>query len=226
MRKLGSLVTWGIALPLAGSLLLAGFLAAHWWSHFVRADVATVTASLEVAVSGAVTALQEERGSSSAVLSGASRFVDWLPAQRAATDVQVAQLHNEVVRARRGALHPQLDRVLSALERLPELRRRVDAGELGPLTNMQAYILLIDQLIGVVDAAHLDVGDPSLNGYMLAYARLAKFKEYAARERGLGASLLGAAEPAAALFEAYQESLAAQYLLMREFRAAAPDAPE
>lgn len=182
-----------IAVPLCGCLVLAVFLALEWRHDLAQAEEVATRAALEIDLGRLVNALQAERGASIAAAVGVEAFGDLLPEARAETDKVQGRARDLLGKAEplAGAL------VAGSLlreqkETLSELRRRVDARDIGVLELMEGYTSVIRATLDESDAfAAMGQPIPDLAELADVYRRLLIYKERAARERGFGAALLG-----------------------------------
>ena len=213
-----------IALPLAGSLVLALLLGLQWREDLQRVQRVDRMTELIVGISAVVSALQDERGATATALSGVPGFARMLPELRRETDIRVRELGRLFEPLERGqatdALVTQLRIVRAALAELPALRERADRNTTVPLASIDAYTGMVRLLSETVASLGLEISVPGLAERIAAYRRLLVFIEYSARERSLGAALLGSKGADETYHRTFVNNLTAQGAMLQQLREA------
>ncbi len=155
------------------------------------------TGRLVVSVSNLVHALQRERGASNMyVASDGQRFAGEITPLRACAADQEAQFRaclNELdvdAASLPGAsrLFSRIAQVIHGLEELRGARETIDALDMDTDTLVTGYSELVQGLLAVVFEAADSAADPDISRVLVAMFHLMQGKEFAGRERAVGAA--------------------------------------
>lgn len=219
-----------IALPLTGCLLLALLLGLQWWNDLQRVRSVDRSAEVMVRISAVVSALQNERAATAAVLAGIPEFRPVLAKLRTATDERQDNLASYMAAAEPGHLEdsqlPEIQIAMMSLEkRLPVIRMRTNNGELTSFAGIGAYTLLMDRFTDAMDAFVTRLSIPPLLPMLARYDRLHIIIEHVARERSLGTALLGTPGADRTYYRLLMNNIAAQEVMLDELSSSAPGTP-
>ncbi|RFA29307.1 hypothetical protein CAI21_09525 [Alkalilimnicola ehrlichii] len=221
MREIAKRSAVAVALPLVGCLFLALVLTLQWGESLQRVQRVEQLTELAIGVSSIISALQDERGATAVALSGVPGFAELVPERREVTDRRLDEAERLFERFRTeydsGALPLELNMALAALDELSMLRSRADQGA-APSATVEAYTRIIKRLSQVIDAVALDISVPELATQVVSFQRLMTFIEYSARERSLGAVLLGTPGANEADAQTLANNLALQEALLDQLR--------
>lgn len=214
-----------IALPLFACLVLGVLLGWEWHGQRVQAERTATRAELQILLGRSVHALQRERSLSTVLVVGVDVFADRLPAARAASDRFVREVEQGLAApekyGERRFSKALLTSAREALSTLPEVRREIDAGELGAVGVLERYTAIITRLIDLTEPLG-SPGIPELADELEVYQRLLIYKERATRERGFGAALLGERGFDEEVFDLYWRSVTLREETLRELALADP----
>lgn len=154
------------------------------------------TGRLVVAVSNLIHALQRERGAANVYLaSGGGRFARDLPGLRQAALKQERQFRERLARIDPGAgympgasrLYSRVAYAIQGLDELRTVREEVRCLRLDSESVVDGYSQLIHGLLAVVFEAADSAVDPDISRLLVAMFHLMQGKEFAGRERAIGA---------------------------------------
>ncbi|MEX2453244.1 MAG: nitrate- and nitrite sensing domain-containing protein [Rhodospirillaceae bacterium] len=162
----------------------------------VHADETVSLASFSATVSSAIHELQIERELSTLFIrSGGKDHSIELTDQRRRTDAVLAELAGESAAidvARYGDEFAERVAALSGANGATrELRRGIDAHKVTPDAGSKAYTERIENLLSVVKTMMQATDDGDILRQMMAYISILKAKEFAGRERVVGAAGIG-----------------------------------
>ncbi|QGU32529.1 nitrate- and nitrite sensing domain-containing protein [Thermochromatium tepidum] len=187
-----------VALTVIGALRLNTGIQAL---HHAQDLAALVTALGEV-----VHELQKERGMSSGFLaSRGAKFADRLPGQRAASDRAINALNAAFAVVDLKQTAPDYSQLLQAalrgLDRIAELRTRIDRFEIPPPESFQTYSALIAELLEVATRSSNELPEAQLARLANAKSTLLYLKERNGQERALLSGAFGAGQITAPNYE-------------------------
>lgn len=209
-------------LPLLAMIGFAGY--GVWNQARVVAETSAVLdlADMAGAFSRLVHELQKERGASAGFLgSEGTQFGDIVAAQRQQTDRQLAPAEQALARAADRGLAEEAEAVIVALDRLPAMRRDVDAQAVSVAEEVAYYSALNADLLDLIAAMTAVTTDSVLSNRIAAYVTFLQAKERAGLERAVGSVGFGAGAFVPQIYQRFVDLIAKQEAFLTSFAALA-----
>ena len=184
-----------VAVPLAGVLIFGGLLLKETWARYQAAEQVALFSRVAVSAGEVIHELQKERGATALHLgSGRATGREAMLAQRDAADRAVGRLRGELtaldLRSAPAAQAQAIGDLLTQLDQLPGFRKAVDAGHADGPRSLAFYSGLIGRGLRLDENLARSAADPDIARALVVYVDLVAGKEFAGRERALGASNL------------------------------------
>ncbi|CAN7430697.1 methyl-accepting chemotaxis protein [Phenylobacterium sp. LjRoot219] len=184
-----------MAVPLAGLLIFGGLLLTETWSRYAAAEQVALFSRVAVSAGEAIHELQKERGATALHLgSGRTAGREAMVAQRAAADQAAARLRGELkaldLQGAPAAQARAIGDLLAELDQLAGFREAVDAGRADGKRSLAFYTGLIGRGLQLDENLARSAADPDIARALVVYVDLVAGKEFAGRERAIGASNL------------------------------------
>ncbi len=168
-----------LVFPLLGFLSLGGLFIADNYRTLKDMEATVQASSTAESLSQLITTLQRERGASGVFLgSRGTAMADRLATMRSESSAAV-----EAVRSQRNTHDRDLEKVLAALERLPDIRSQVDKLSIDSTASGTHYTEIIQQLIGYTHSLETRVSNTAVVHALSALNQFIEMKERAGRER-------------------------------------------
>ncbi len=213
--------------PLIGTLGLSGVVLEQ--QRVQTEDLARVAklSSLTTEIGAMVHELQKERGATSVVLSsGGSQFRPEMLVQRDLTTRQLRPITRRAAAAFAIAddgLAGKLAEAQAELDRLNDIRRRIDILSIPPKESFGYYTSTIARLLDVVLEEGVSARDPTAERTFLALFGLMQAKERAGQERAAGAQGFAAGRFSQPLYEKFRHPKDAEDSFLQIFNSYATD---
>ncbi|WP_415639615.1 methyl-accepting chemotaxis protein [Pseudomonas floridensis] len=165
--------------PLLGFLWLASLYVYDSYQTLTQMNRAVTASTDAQTLSRLITNLQRERGASGVFIGSQGKSMrDRLAVMREDSNRSV-----EAVRAIPNVGNPQIEKVLSALERLKASREQIDQLTINSTESGARYTDMIQALVGYTQSLEASVNDASLVHALAALNQFIEMKERAGRER-------------------------------------------
>jgi signal transduction histidine kinase len=215
-----------LVIPLAALAVLSAIQVRGNVENLRASDRVRVLANFSITSSDLVHSFQQERYTSSTVLSsGYQRGVDLLPPVRRSVDAAVANYRaaeTGLPSSTRSSVAPALAAIDSRLDKLASHRKQIDGHKIERDRNTEFYNAEISGLL----ALDAQIGGGSRNAELVervaTLASISRAKEASAQQRGIvGALIFNGANPA--LINFIQNQAGVESALLAEFRNTATD---
>ncbi len=218
-----------VLLPLMGLICLSFYLVKTSLNVVHEADRLSVLMEIMPAISELVHELQKERGMSSGFTgSTGSKFAEMLPVQRVRTSAALvglrAAVEGNVADENRAQLTALVAHALAGLDRLADVRSRVDRLDLSIEDIVTFYTNSITSLLEVADRLGAMSKDPGVSRSVVAYLALMRAKEATGLERAMGSAGFGAGVFAPKVYERFVDMVARQDAYLNVYKRFAGEA--
>nr|WP_136477915.1 methyl-accepting chemotaxis protein [Pseudomonas sp. DG56-2] len=168
-----------LVLPVLGFLSLAGVFIVDNYRTLKDMDTTVEATRTATLLSQLITTLQRERGTSGVFLgSRGTAMADHLMSMRSESTAAVEAVSRQSSKQDAG-----LEKVIAALQRLPEIRSQVDKLSIDSTESGTRYTQIIDQLIGYTHSLESGVTNTRVIHALSALNQFIEMKERAGRER-------------------------------------------
>ncbi|MBK8176045.1 MAG: nitrate- and nitrite sensing domain-containing protein [Rhodospirillales bacterium] len=186
-----------VLLPLAVLVCLAGALVQYKLEREQLSKKLQLSMEIVPAISDVIHQLQRERGMSSGFTgSHGTAFTTALPAQRIDTNSALQLLHDKIALEQRqedrSRLASAIDRALTDLDQLPDVRARITQLHLSVEDIVAYYTRIISGLLEITSQLSAITDDPRISRIITSYMALMRAKEADGLQRAMGSVGFGA----------------------------------
>ena len=195
--RVGARIAMMVALPLVATMWFGGQAVLDNYSAKKHAEDVARLIDLATDISGTVQELQDERGLTVLFLENrGKKYGELLKTQRQIADAALEKLDARLKAMDTAHFGPafvkSLKTALDIEKGLAEHRQKVDKIQTTKESGAAFYTRLIGAEFGVIGLMPHQTGEGSAVRSMVLYSALLQAKEYSARERALGASIISA----------------------------------
>lgn len=220
--RIGTRVALALCLPMAGLIALSIWILTGYVNTVGHMTQLRNLVDLVPATSTLIHAVQRERAvSASFVGSGGTRFEERLTGQYHDTDSERNKFHKKLdkfdISHSGPSITKQLARIEDRLRQLDNWRSAVKNKALPVSIMTENYAGLIDDLIEIIDEMRPYGATPEISRTIATYSRIARAKESAGMERGIGAAGFAAGQFDLAANNRFIRMIERQKLYLKEF---------
>ena len=206
--------------PLLMALLACSALFIQRAGHLLEARSLTQTMRLASALSEVVHEQQKERGATSVFLNSEGQlFRAELALQRQVQDAKTQALVALLERGLSRQTSGELSALVADIQRLPEVRRRIDGQTISVREAVSHYTALNERILDFIGAMSMDVPDGDLAVQLSAFYTFLSGKERAGLERAVGSGGFASGTFSTATLLRLQGLISEQSLALSQFRA-------